>query len=410
MKSPFTKASFALLLLIGQSIAYANNVDSGIAAIKAGKYAEALKIIRPLAAGGDPVAQRLIGEMYYQGQGLPLNKVLSFKWNEAAADQGDMLAEYSVGYLYEMGEGVTRSIDKALDYYKKSALQRYAPAQVKVGDIYRDRDRSMAVTWYNLAMQNGSDEGREKFSRLSSVQVADRVASQKEADAEKKQELEASCAEQCPVKAQREYCLVGLINSSACTEPERPQRAEVRIMPSVAGAIQAELSRNQRSASQVTNAHNQMLANLERRQDRSTSTEPKQERVSDYKTPQTAVPDKQQYSERASTNSTSRSDNQRASPPVFKYTRSITWKNDFPSKTEAGAKEGANQYRRKYEPSMLGLTLSHKVTNVGPMECETTKLNYASTGYICKFVVSYDVTSNFDPDSRQSGSSSAIGR
>jgi len=151
--------------------AHSAPLDTGLAALKSGHYAEALKILLPLANDGNAQAQRVVGEMCYQGQGMKPDKTAAFKWNELAADSGDMLAQYNMGYLYERGEGTAASSNDAIRFYTKAGLQGYVPAQIKLGDLYVATSRGNALYWYRSAMELGNDEARQKYSVLSSASV-----------------------------------------------------------------------------------------------------------------------------------------------------------------------------------------------------------------------------------------------
>jgi len=150
----------------------AAEIDAGLSALKAGRYAAALKVLIPLANSGNDEAQRVVGEMCYNGQGMKRDFVASFKWNEIAAENGNKIAQYNLGYLYEKGEGVAASRAHAIDWYTKSAIQGYVAAQHKLGDIYASSDQSKAIYWYKSAGDSGDEVARKNFARLSSESVA----------------------------------------------------------------------------------------------------------------------------------------------------------------------------------------------------------------------------------------------
>lgn len=168
--------------------AFGVDLDHGLSALKTGKYAEALKILIPIANGGDDEAQRILGEMCYKGQGMKRDLVASFKWTEVSASNGNKIAQYNLGYLYEKGEGVASSSSLAIDWYTKAAIQGYVLAQHKLGDLYASSDRNKAIYWYDAAAQRGDDVARKQFSSLSSARADDSRVAQQRADAEKKEQ------------------------------------------------------------------------------------------------------------------------------------------------------------------------------------------------------------------------------
>lgn len=117
-----------LVFVIHTPMAAAATLAEGVNALEQKRYSEALEIFVPLANAGDSEAQRRLGEMAYNGQGVKKNFDAASKWNELAAAGGDRVAMYNLGYLYERGEGVAKNLDTAIDWYQKSGNQNYAEA------------------------------------------------------------------------------------------------------------------------------------------------------------------------------------------------------------------------------------------------------------------------------------------
>jgi TPR repeat protein len=57
-----------------------------------GKFKKAVKYCRKAAEQGDKDAQFNLGQMYYQGQGVPQDDKAAFRYYKLAAEQGDELA------------------------------------------------------------------------------------------------------------------------------------------------------------------------------------------------------------------------------------------------------------------------------------------------------------------------------
>jgi TPR repeat protein len=101
---------------------HAKELDDAVEAMRAGDFAEAYCIMRPLAEAGDADAQYNIGWMYLNGYGLRSNDNLALQWWEKASEQGNSDASLSIGMLYMLGEGdVAKDLDKAIDYYLLAA-------------------------------------------------------------------------------------------------------------------------------------------------------------------------------------------------------------------------------------------------------------------------------------------------
>ena len=128
--------------------------------IKAQKYDEAIKIIRPMAEEGFEKAQNHLGVRYNLGQGVTQDYKEAIKWYTKAAEQGLANAQFNLGGMYYLGQGVTQDYKEAIRWYTKAAEQGLADAQFNLGSIYRrgqgvTQDYVEAHKWINLsAVQN----------------------------------------------------------------------------------------------------------------------------------------------------------------------------------------------------------------------------------------------------------------
>jgi hypothetical protein len=60
---------------------------NGVAALIAGDYQKAFRLLKPLAEQGDAEAQALVGIFYAGGDGVPQNYVRAYAWLSIAAAQ-----------------------------------------------------------------------------------------------------------------------------------------------------------------------------------------------------------------------------------------------------------------------------------------------------------------------------------
>lgn len=82
-----------------------------------------------LANEGNVVAQEKVGTAYMKGiNGAEKNLFEALKYFELAANNGSAMANYQMGKAYEKGNGVNCDIEKAKEYYKKSADMGYINA------------------------------------------------------------------------------------------------------------------------------------------------------------------------------------------------------------------------------------------------------------------------------------------
>jgi len=67
----------------------AGSLEDGITAYWAGDFAEALRILRPIAEQGNAYTHTVLGNMCEYGQGVEQDNVLAHMWFNLAAAQGD---------------------------------------------------------------------------------------------------------------------------------------------------------------------------------------------------------------------------------------------------------------------------------------------------------------------------------
>ena len=85
--------------------AAAGNLDQAMVAYQTRRYGEALELLQPLAASGNPAAQNTLGLLYAKGLGTPRDDRLAVKWFRAAAKQGDAKARKNLAYMTANGRG-----------------------------------------------------------------------------------------------------------------------------------------------------------------------------------------------------------------------------------------------------------------------------------------------------------------
>jgi hypothetical protein len=182
----------ALLLAVAglaAATATADPLADGVAARTAQHYDDAMRILLPLANGGNDEAQRIVGEMIFNGQGAPRSVAASLAWTRLAAENGNRIGQYNLGYMYETGAGVPRSIDDAVTWYAKSGRQGYVLAQRKLGDLYAGSSVEESTYWYNLARLNGDDVSLQRYS-AGATQLAAEAKARSDAEAAEKYERE----------------------------------------------------------------------------------------------------------------------------------------------------------------------------------------------------------------------------
>ena len=147
-------------LALSSVAAWAGPYEDAVAAYQRGDYEAALNIWRPLAEGGDAIAQANVGLMYDSGVGVSQDYTEAAKWYRLAAVQGNAMAQFNLGLLYDNGTGVGQDYREALKWYRSAAAQGIAGAENSLGVMFQfgrgvPRDTVEAVKWYRLAAAQG---------------------------------------------------------------------------------------------------------------------------------------------------------------------------------------------------------------------------------------------------------------
>ena len=112
----------------------AGSLEDGITAYRAGDFAAALRILRPIAEQGNAEAQYSLGVMYDIGEGVPQDYAEAVKWYRLAAGQGYADGQLNLGVMYYNGEGVPQDYLLAHMWFTLAAAQGDADG-VKNRDI-----------------------------------------------------------------------------------------------------------------------------------------------------------------------------------------------------------------------------------------------------------------------------------
>ncbi len=107
MKNLSVTFCLTIAVLLGSAgVSWGADFQKGQAAYERRNYATALREWTPLAEQGDAEAQRALGEMYRQGNGVRQNYKSAAWWFRLAAEQGNAAAQVKLGDAYSSGNGV----------------------------------------------------------------------------------------------------------------------------------------------------------------------------------------------------------------------------------------------------------------------------------------------------------------
>ena len=103
-----------------------SNLILGLAAFEVGDYANAFKLLKPLADQGDAEAQCIIGNMYDLGLGLERDILEAIEWYRKSAEQGYGLASNNIGTIFKLGhECIPMDQVESNKWYRKARDQGF---------------------------------------------------------------------------------------------------------------------------------------------------------------------------------------------------------------------------------------------------------------------------------------------
>jgi TPR repeat protein len=116
-------------------------LEDGEAAYRAGDFAVAMELFRPLAEDGEAKAQFHLGRMYALGQGVAPDSKEAIGWYRKAAEQGNADAEYVLAVMVEDNAAASpRDAAEARAWLRQAAEQGGFNAQFRLGMAYAKGD------------------------------------------------------------------------------------------------------------------------------------------------------------------------------------------------------------------------------------------------------------------------------
>ena len=145
--------------------------DEGFAAYEGGDYDAALEEWQPLADEGDAKAQYFLGNMHFNGRGVPPDLAEAARLYRLAAQQEHVEARRNLGLMYRNGWGVPPDHTEAARWMRLAAEQGDPDAQYDLGFMILhgqgvSRNREEARRWYRLAAAQGHSEAQRKLTDM----------------------------------------------------------------------------------------------------------------------------------------------------------------------------------------------------------------------------------------------------
>ena len=109
-----------------------------------------------------------IGRMFLRGEGMEQSYEKALTWFRRGVVNGDALCQYELGLMHLHGLGVRKDPLLAGDYFKESANQDFASAQVNMGQLFLDQgDITTATRFFELAARHGHIEAFYHLAEIS---------------------------------------------------------------------------------------------------------------------------------------------------------------------------------------------------------------------------------------------------
>jgi len=127
------------------------------------------------AEQGYGMAQYQVSQCYAVGRGIECSISDEYRWGKLAAESGNPLAQFKLGRfsteeillkeIFGDSDDPKDQMQKKIDWLVTSAVQGYAPAQVKLGNYYQHgyefrQNHQKAFEWYSKAAEQGYRRGQ----------------------------------------------------------------------------------------------------------------------------------------------------------------------------------------------------------------------------------------------------------
>jgi len=136
---------------------------------------ETVEQLRPWVEKGKAWAQSLLGQSYYNGEGVDQSYQHARDLFELSASQGNISAQYSLGFMYRQGQGVDQSYERAVEYYEAAARHGHADAQGSLGLLYVTgqgvkRSYEIAREWLIKAAEQGNENAIGALQQIDEIE------------------------------------------------------------------------------------------------------------------------------------------------------------------------------------------------------------------------------------------------
>ncbi len=151
-------------------------------------YRRAFELLYKAAGNGKSTvdSQKILGESFLIGRGVPKNYQQARYWYNLAAEQGDIEALNELAFMYFAGNGVTQNFEKAYELFLKAAYGGLNLAQYNVGIMLytgngsSDDELVDAYAWFSVASSGGNNQAEQARGFLETVLSKDQMIAAQE--------------------------------------------------------------------------------------------------------------------------------------------------------------------------------------------------------------------------------------
>lgn len=163
-------------------------VARGSDAWRRGDFKEALRLLKPAAEGGDPIAAHRLGVMAVLGQGGAKDSAEAIKWFSVAAEQGQGESQHSLGLRYLWGDGIEKNPENAAAWFTAAANQGIPDSATWLADMYWNGSGVVAdpVEAYKWMILSGDKFNINHRNGVTIDQFAAQLTAQQKAEAEQR--------------------------------------------------------------------------------------------------------------------------------------------------------------------------------------------------------------------------------
>lgn len=176
----------AAVLLVSPS-AHADDVEEGVAALRAGNTQRAVNAWTDLARIGNPAAITNLAVLYLTGTGVERDVSLALQLLGAASDFGFPVAQYNLAKVHAnavtFGVALPDPVTRTTEMYRAAAHGGHVRAQMMLGirtylGIGTPRDPAGAAAWLSIARTAAEPDTAAEIDALLAAALAGMTAAQ----------------------------------------------------------------------------------------------------------------------------------------------------------------------------------------------------------------------------------------